>query len=286
MSAKELMAAELGAQVATVQVSDFVWKAGESIRYLESDFIVGYRPYPEQVTVSAQMNNGSLQQFGQLMFFPAEVEVNTNPADINERVRNIRCRFDAEWFRSFWGKAPLWEPESLRRCYDMRNLRIEQIIQRMGQEAQNPGFASELMIDSLSTMIAIEIVRHFDSSCGGSRVRTREGKLSKSDLSRILEYIDSCEDHCPSVSEIAQVCDISPAHLRRTFKKTTGATVHDYVERIRLRKAQDLLVNTDLPLKIISHRLGFANSSTFSSTFRRASMETPSDYRHRRRTCH
>ncbi|MFQ3894801.1 helix-turn-helix transcriptional regulator [Sphingobium sp. R-7] len=269
--------------MAKVQVSDFHWKAGEKIKRFDPDFIVGYRPYPAQVTVAAELTNGKLGRFGQLMLFPAEVIVNTDAANRPERVRNIQCRFNAGWFREIWGNIPDWVPESLEQCFDLRNLRIEQAVQRLGHEALNPGFASTLMVDSLSRIIAIEIVRHFDASPLGARVRTREGKLSQTDLARIVEYIESCENHCPSIADIATVCDISPAHLRRSFKKTTGNTVHQYVERARLRKAQNLLITTDLPLKIISHRLGFANSSTFSSTFRRISRETPSDYRHRLR---
>jgi len=57
--------------------------------------------------------------------------------------------------------------------------------------------------------------------------------------------------------------------------------VHEYVEELRLKKAQSLLAETDLPLKEISYRLGFADSSTFSSTFKRSSGETPSGYRYR-----
>lgn len=283
MSAKEMVEAHLDARVAKVQVSDFLWEEGEKIHQLDDNFIIGYRPYPAQVSVAAQLNNGRLQSFGQLMFFPAKVEVTTDPANCNERVRNIRCHFDAEWLRQIWLSMPQWESDSLTRCFDMRNLRIEQTLQRLGQEALNPGFASTLMVESLSNTIAIEIVRHFNASPEGIRVRTQEGKLSNADISRIVEYIDSCENHCPNIDEIANVCDISPAHLRRSFKRTTGRTVHDAVEKIRLRKAQDLLIGTDLPLKVISYRLGFANSSTFSSTFRRASSETPSDYRRRLR---
>lgn len=283
MSAKEMVEAKIDSSVAKVQVSDFVWDEGEKITQLNDSFIIGYRPYPEQVSVAAQLSNGRLQNFGQLMFFPDKVEVTTDPANCNERVRNIRCHFDAEWLRQIWRSMPQWEGESLSRCFDMRNSRIEQSLQRIGYEAMNPGFASRLMVESLSNTIAIEIVRHFNANPDGSRVRTQEGRLSDADVSRIIEYIDSCENHCPNIEEIANVCEISPAHLRRSFKRTTGRTVHDTVENIRLRKAQNLLISTDLPLKVISYRLGFANSSTFSSTFRKASSETPSSYRRRLR---
>lgn len=283
MTARGNIAAQMHVPGVNVQVLDYRWSAGEQISEYEHDFILSYRAYPAQVSVSARLSEGMLQNFGQLMFFPADVEIQTDAANNNERVRNIRCRFDHDWFRRIWSTSFDWEPEDLARCFDMRNLRIEQAIQRLGMEALNPGFASTLMVESLSTVVAIELARYFSNSSDDLRVRTREGRFSQADLSRIVEFIESAENRCPSIEEIAKVCDISPAHLRRSFKKTTGKTVHDYVEAIRLKKAQGLLADSDLPLKEISYRLGFSNSSTFSSTFKRTSGETPSDYRYRSR---
>lgn len=283
MGARELVTAQLDTHNSRVQVCDYQWDEGETIHQIDDDFIVGYRPYPAQVSVAARLKDGAQQNFGQLMFFPSQVEVNTGAAANDERVRNIRCRLDRHWLREIWRNAPTWESASLRRCFDLRNLRIEQMMQRLGQETLAPGFASTLMVESLSNVIALEVIRHFDASSGDFRVQTHDGKLSQSDISRIFEYIDSCENFCPNIDEIASVCGISPAHLRRSFKRTTGKTVHDTVENIRLRKAQSLLAGTDLPLKVISYRLGFASSSTFSSTFKRVSTETPSDYRRRLR---
>jgi AraC family transcriptional regulator len=283
MATRADIAARLDVPGVSVQIRDYLWHAGENVSTYEHDFVVSYRPYPTQISVAARLPKGALQNFGQLMFFPADLEVEAGTANNNERVRNIWCRFDPDWFRRIWQSVPSWDGNDLARCFDMRNVRIEQALQRMGAEVVNPGFASSLFVESLSTVVAIEIARYFGDTGSQFRVRTREGKLSQSDFSRIVEYIESAENRCPSMEEIANVCDISPAHLRRSFKRTTGKTVHEYVEAIRLKKAQALLADTDLPLKEISYRLGFANSTTFSTTFKRLADETPSGYRYRLR---
>lgn len=282
MSARAFnVAAHMEVPGVDIQVLDYRWSAGEQIEELEHDFILRYRPFPAQVSVAARLPEGDLQNFGQLMFFPADVEIKTASANNNELTRNIMCRFNAGWFRKVWTGSSNWSNEELARCFDMRNLRIEQAIQRLGAEAADPGFASPLMVESLATVIAIEIARYFGDMREPLRIRTRDGRLSQADLNRIYEYIDSFSNRCPSIEDIADLCDISAAHLRRSFKKTTGKTVHEYVEELRLKKAQSLLAETDLPLKEISYRLGFADSSTFSSTFKRSSGETPSGYRYR-----
>ena len=283
MTTRAEIAARLDLPGVSVQIRDYAWRMGEDVSSFEHDFVVSYRPYPAQISIAAQTPGGALQNFGQLMFFPADIDIQAGAANNNERVRNIWCRFDPERFNRICGGASSWEAHDLARCFDIRNSRIEQALQRLGAEVVSPGFASPLFVDSLSTVVALEIVRYFGEQDAQFRVRTREGKLSQSDFSRIVEYIESAENRCPSMEEIAKVCEISPAHLRRSFKKTTGKTVHEYAEGIRLKKARSLLSDTDLPLKEISYRLGFANSTTFSTTFKRLAGETPSGYRYRLR---
>ena len=82
-----------------------------------------------------------------------------------------------------------------------------------------------------------------------------------------------------SIGLLAELCCISSGHLMRAFKQTTGETVHSYVERVRLTKAQRLLCETNLPLKAIAAELGFSTPSSFSFAFRRATGEPPKVFR-------
>jgi len=264
-----------------VKIVDYQWKAGELISELESDYVLRLRSYPATLGVTAHLCAGTFKSFGQLMFFPADVPVETTKAEQPERVRNIMCRFDPVWFHEVSHLPSKWDAEDLARCLDIKNPRIEQAIQRLGAEAANPGFGSKLLIESLGTIIAVEIARHFSERSKSLRVRTLNGKMSTSSIQRMQDYVESISNRNPSIDDIAAACNISPAHLRRSFKKSTGQTVHQYVDDVRLKKAKALLDTTDLPLKEISYRLGFADSSSFSSTFRKAAGESPSKYRYR-----
>ena len=277
------VSAHVEARGVDVKIVDYRWKAGELISELDPCHVLRLRSFPSQLGVSAHLRPGALKPFGQLMFFPADVPVQTTKADHGERVRNIMCRFDPSWFHEAAQLPRNWEVEDLARCLDLRNLRIEQAIQRMGAEAADPGFASKLLIEALGTVIAVEVGRHFSERAKTLRVRTFEGKMTPSGIYRMQEYVESITDRNPNIDDIAAACSISSAHLRRSFKKTTGQTVHQYVEGVRLKKAKTLLQETDLPLKEISYRLGFADSSSFSSTFRKSAGESPSGYRYRSR---
>lgn len=282
-TARAILAAELSVPGVCVQVLDYRWSAGESITELSQDHILTYRSFPRNVSVAALTKKNKLD-FGKLFFFPAGVEVGTDPADREEVAQTIRCRFEPDWLSRIWETSnAIWDDRNLARCFDIHNIRIEQALQRIGAEATNPGFASALMVDALSSVIAVEIARYFRNPPDIMRVRTRDGRMTEKDLQRIYEYVNSSENKCPNIDDIAKQCDISAAHLRRSFKKATGRTVHDYVEDARLDKTKCLLVETDLALKEVAYRVGFANLSTLSSGFKRLTGESPSGYRHRHR---
>jgi AraC family transcriptional regulator len=278
-----MLAAELSVPGICVQVLDYRWSAGEEITEISDEHVLSYRSHPYQVSVAAVTERNKLD-FGKLFFFPAGVRVGTNASDREEIARTVRCRFEPDWFARIWETSNIeWDDKTLARSFDMHNIRIEQAIQRIGAEAINPGFASPLMVDALSNVIAVEIARYFRTPPEARRVRTHAGKMLDSDLQRIYEYVNCLENKCPNIDDIAKVCDISAAHLRRSFKKATGRTVHDYVEEARLEKTKSLLIKTDLPLKEVAYRVGFSNLSTLSTSFKRLVAESPSEYRYRYR---
>ncbi|WP_408641132.1 helix-turn-helix domain-containing protein [Flavisphingomonas formosensis] len=54
------------------------------------------------------------------------------------------------------------------------------------------------------------------------------------------------------------------------FRQIFGVSVHRYVEQQRVKRARELLANTDLMLKQIAHQLGLSGASSFCSAFKRA----------------
>ena len=82
-----------------------------------------------------------------------------------------------------------------------------------------------------------------------------------------------------SVEALAQLCDISSRHLSRMFKKTTGRTLGQYINEIRINRAKLLLSQPDCLVKEVAFRCGFSNQSSFSQVFRKATGKTPKKFR-------
>jgi AraC family transcriptional regulator len=103
--------------------------------------------------------------------------------------------------------------------------------------------------------------------------------LTPRHLKTIDDYLENIEVGYPSVSEIARLCGFSTHYFSRLFMRSTGRSVGQYLANWRMRRAETLLAETDMPLKEVAYRLGYANPANFSTAFRIAMLQTPRTYR-------
>lgn len=82
-----------------------------------------------------------------------------------------------------------------------------------------------------------------------------------------------------SVREIAGKMGISMYYMCHLFKKTTGITIGEYKKELKLTKAKEFLVNTDIKIGEIAQACGFGSDSYFSKVFMEAEKLSPSQYR-------
>jgi AraC family transcriptional regulator len=98
-------------------------------------------------------------------------------------------------------------------------------------------------------------------------------------LGRAQEYVHQHRFDRLTVSDIAKVADVHPAHLARAFRRQLGSSVAGYVRRLRLEWAAEQLATNTLSLCDIALRAGFADQSHFTRLFKRHTGITPGEYR-------
>lgn len=81
------------------------------------------------------------------------------------------------------------------------------------------------------------------------------------------------------LNAVAQECNISPNHLSFLFSKYTGITFIDYLTKLRIVKAQELLAHTNIRISEISYSIGYNDSHYFSHIFKKHTGLSPSQYR-------
>ena len=101
----------------------------------------------------------------------------------------------------------------------------------------------------------------------------------------IVDYLDQHYTEEVSIEALCERFHISPYYLSQFFKKETGLAPTKYVMMRRIGEAQNLLMNTNLPIGDIGFRLGFEDIAYFSKQFKKYVALTPTEFRtyHRER---
>lgn len=96
---------------------------------------------------------------------------------------------------------------------------------------------------------------------------------------RICEYIaDNFREDIDSI-DIAVAADVHPKYAMTVFKKSTGMTLNDYVNLMRLSYAQALLMRDQANVLQVAMESGFGSLSAFNKSFRKIAGTSPSDFR-------
>lgn len=100
-------------------------------------------------------------------------------------------------------------------------------------------------------------------------------------IRKVIEYINTNYDKDISRQEISDMVYFSSAYFSRFFKEKTGVCFIDYLTKIRMEKAIELLLHTNLTIDEITNKVGYKSRNQFILNFRQYTSLTPSEYRKR-----
>lgn len=129
--------------------------------------------------------------------------------------------------------------------------------------------------DAVSLMVQ-HIMHKVSALCGLQAVRANKR------METVKAYIDHHYDSPDlNVSDLSMKFDISISYLSRTFKEVTGENLSDYIHRVRIKAAQQLLAATDLPISLVAAKVGYSSSNAFIRAYRSTEGVPPGAYRRR-----
>ena len=149
------------------------------------------------------------------------------------------------------------------------SLHVLQLFEEMLEAWKNAGrSASYRCTARLYELIACLIDRHYGSYEQKARKR----------LEAAIRYIaENYADSTLSVESVAAATGYTSQHLRRLFHEAFHMLPREYIRRIRIEHAMELL-GIGLPIGEIAERCGFANAGYFSHVFRVTTGMLPSTY--------
>jgi two-component system, response regulator YesN len=136
-------------------------------------------------------------------------------------------------------------------------------------------------LDSLQTLSVAELHQLASDEAAKMTEEMRKRKPTKQShyLNKMMEYI---QEHYPEnigVAHVAEAAGISPSQANSIFKQETGNAIYDYITQVRMDKAQELLMNTNLKVIEISEKVGYASENSFIRNFKKLKGVTPGKYK-------
>lgn len=109
-------------------------------------------------------------------------------------------------------------------------------------------------------------------------VRARSGLVAWR-LKRVLSFMEEHYWQPVTLAEMARVAGLSRMHFAAQFRISTGAKPHEYLLRLRVERAQKLMMESDEPLAQVAFSVGFQTQAHFTTVFRRFAATTPHRWR-------
>jgi|ERR1051325_10371992 AraC-like DNA-binding protein len=98
-------------------------------------------------------------------------------------------------------------------------------------------------------------------------------------ITKAKEFIQQNQAEELSLSKVAKAVNTSSFYFCKLFKRVTGLNFTDYVARVRVEKAKNLLLNPNLRVSEIAFEVGFQSLTHFNRVFKRIIGQSPTEYR-------
>ena len=269
--------AEVRVAAATVQLARFhVHEPADSIRAVSDsywlDLCLSPRPHNARACYREHWGPNRFERIGKLMLLPARETVQAR-SEGGPSQASVLCHLQPQALQRWFDGELQWTKQRLEATLDIPDAHIRALLLRMAEELRQPGFASEALIELMVGQLAIELQRY----CTSIRDRSHGGGLAAWRLQRIDALLRET-DAVPTLTALAEHCGLSVRQLTRGFRASRGRSIGEHIAEVRIDRAKHLLAH-DQSVKAIAYTLGFASASSFCFAFRRATGDTPREYR-------
>lgn len=165
---------------------------------------------------------------------------------------------------------------------DLPKDKILDLFYKCNNELASPDYGYDVVLHSCLCSLLIELIRVMKKR-GLNTDSALVSTGSNTTIETITEYIDAHSSEHIIVSDLADMCNMSYSYFAKSFKQIYGRSCKEYLEFIRISKAEDLLLYTDFDLTYISLETGFSDCSHLIKTFKKWKGITPKQFRLKRK---
>lgn len=178
----------------------------------------------------------------------------------------------------FYEKSKLIFPKTMR----IESPGIRQKIQRLIEEAIDTFVYRKEHFKLICSCKLIEVLTEVGAYYSHTVFNEREDDpiqvQHREKVQLILNFLYGAYGQKITGKRISNLCSMSFDYLNRMFKKQTGITIFEYLNRIRINKAKELLLTGTMKSSEIAAAVGYCDEYHFSKAFKKAAGVSPRKY--------
>ncbi len=178
--------------------------------------------------------------------------------------------------------APSWPQHPVLARLRLLDLLIA--LARHGESAGAPGEVRDALIPFATSVVGARTWPEMESLLGDlgrelGRLLVLPAPVGDVRIDRVVRYLQvHFQDHL-ALRDIARSVGLGPQYFCSLFKAQMGCSFVQYVRRLRLAHARELLRSTDMDVTQVAFESGFHDATYFGQIFKAAEGVTPSQYR-------
>ena len=161
----------------------------------------------------------------------------------------------------------------LRHSVSRQDAVLTVCMRRLAEAARRGGVASAEEQEEAALSLLLRIMAM--NGWRGPDWRNDSSVFARNTLGNLIDHVDANLGVAPSLGDMSDLVGMSPSHFARKFRRSTGLSLHRFVNRRRIRRAVAMLQKKSSPIAVIAADLGFSSHSHFTRLFTKTTGMSP-----------
>lgn len=160
----------------------------------------------------------------------------------------------------------------------LRTIPVLDMFDECRKELEMRNYGYDIIVHNKICYLLVQLIRIWREQ-GFDTDQAVNNSSEVDSIHSITEYIDAHAGEPIKVEDLADMCNMSYSYFAKNFKQYYGRSCKEYIEFIRVSKAEDMLLFTDFDLSYISQETGFSDSSHLIKIFKKWKGVTPKQFK-------
>ena len=232
-------------------------------------YIISGRGFLDATTADGSTQHYDLEAGQGFIVYPGQI--NTYSADQEQPWKYVWLEFDGLRIARYLHDAGLSVEQPI---YKPTNMEQAEKLQDIMLHIASHSRASTLYLFGYLCLFMDQLIQS-----SAARRDIQDARVQDVYVQDAIRYMEANYDRELTVEEIANVCQLNRSYFSKLFRQKEGCPPQEYLIRLRLSKAAELMVNTEMSINDISLSCGYPNQVHFSRAFKQRYGMSPREWR-------